>query len=151
LSQIEKLNIKINFDKINVQKDLENIAQRKIEYEDIIKNNKSKLEQLQKQLDTEKHLFSQIEKQKQEITSSLDIVVSKKDYLLKKQSKFKQFFSIDERNSYIKGEIQEIKTKMQQLEQNIKSNKKEINNTNSDLEKNKQTFQDNFKKIQQNE
>jgi len=31
LSHIEKINIKINFDKSNVQKDLENIAQRKIE------------------------------------------------------------------------------------------------------------------------
>lgn len=40
---------------------------------------------------------------------------------------------------------------MHQLEQNIKSNKKEITNTNLDLEKNKQTFQDNFKKIQQSE
>jgi len=109
------------------------------------------LEQLQKQLDSEKQSFSQIEKQKQELSSSLETIISKKDFLLKKQSKFKQFSSIQERNSYIQGEIQEIKTKMHQLEQNIKSNKKEITNTNLDLEKNKQTFQDNFKKIQQSE
>jgi len=54
---------------------------------------------MQQQLDQEKDLFAATEKNKQDVSIQLETVTGKKNFLLQKQNKFKQFNSIQERNN----------------------------------------------------